>query len=418
MLAHSPSLPLAIDYFDECRDITAEDEAGLILALEQRDRVRRVRLRMPIQNLQKFIVAINEEYPMLEYLNISPTEDCTALVLPKAFQAPHIRHLVLHGFAIPIGNRLLMTAVDLVTLYLFIEHPSAYIQPNFLLRRLSFMPQLETLWFGFSFPVPNHDVVRQLTRTPTTTYITLPNLRRVWFRGVSAYLEAVVRHLTAPRLERLEIDLFNQLTFSFPRLLDFLNTTDTLKFSRAEVELSPERSVAVKVYPREAEAYAFRIQVLCRPLDWLVSSMAQILNALDQRFSEVEHLTFEDLHDRLFPGDNNEVDRSEWRKFLRPFRNAKTLSVSNGLVEDISRSLRLEDGDPPLELLPELQELRYFGSGHGGDKFKPFIDGRQNAGRPINLIFIRRDLSGLFGLSDPLNPSDPRSPRSSRSSWM
>ncbi len=390
MLAHSPPLPLAIYYFDGYRDITAEDEAGIILALEQHDRLHRLRLRMPIQSLQKFIATINEEYTMLEYLNISPNEDCTALVLPKALQAPHLRHLVLHGFAIPIGNRLLMNAVGLVTLYLYMEHPSAYIQPNVLLRWLSLMPQLEMLRIGFSFPVPNHDVVRQLTRTPTAAHITLPNLRRFWFRGVSAYLEAVVRYITVPHLERLEIYFFNQLTFSLPHLLDFLNTTETLEFGRAEVELYSGRSVDLTVYPRETWAYALRIQVLSRPLDWRVSCMAQILNALGQRFSEVEHLTVNDLHYLRFPGDNNEADRSEWRKLLRSFRNAKTLDVSNGPVEDIARCLRLEDGEPPLELLPELQELAYSWD-KADDEFKSFIDARQYAGRPVNLTFIHME---------------------------
>jgi hypothetical protein len=70
MLAHSPPLPLVIDYFfSDHDDITAEEE-GIILALEQRDRVRRIR-SMPLPNLQKFVVAIDEEYPMLEYLIIA-----------------------------------------------------------------------------------------------------------------------------------------------------------------------------------------------------------------------------------------------------------------------------------------------------------------------------------------------------------
>jgi hypothetical protein len=39
MLAHSPALPLVIDYSDKVRDITAEGKEGIILALEQRDRL-------------------------------------------------------------------------------------------------------------------------------------------------------------------------------------------------------------------------------------------------------------------------------------------------------------------------------------------------------------------------------------------
>jgi hypothetical protein len=45
----------------------------------------------------------------------------------------------------------------------------------------------------------------------------------------------------------------------------------------------------------------------------------------------------------------------------------------------------LEDGELPLELLPELQELTHSGSGNTGDAFTSFIDARQNAGRPVTL---------------------------------
>ena len=51
-----------------------------------------------------------------------------------------------------------------------------------------------------------------------------------------------------------------------------------------------------------------------------------------------------------------------------------------------SRCLGLEDGELSLELLPELQELTYSGSGDTGDAFTPFIDARQNAGRPVTLV--------------------------------
>jgi hypothetical protein len=82
MLAHSPPLPLVVDYFrgHEYSDIAAEDEEGLILALEQRDRVRRIRLRMGITNLQKFITTISGEYPILRYLIVIPFVKNTAFV--------------------------------------------------------------------------------------------------------------------------------------------------------------------------------------------------------------------------------------------------------------------------------------------------------------------------------------------------
>ena len=86
--------------------------------------------------------------------------------------------------------------------------------------------------------------------------------------------------------------------------------------------------------------------------------------------------------------EHNAVDRAEWRKLLRPFNNVKSLRIQNGLVKDLSRSLELEDGELPSELLPDLQELEYFASGDtndSSDTFTSFVDARRNTGRPVTL---------------------------------
>jgi hypothetical protein len=103
-------------------------------------------------------------------------------------------------------------------------------------------------------------------------------------------------------------------------------------------------------------------------------------------FSAVDHLFLKHkVHSQSSEG-HNEVDRIEWRNLLRPFGNVKTLEIENELVEDLSHCLQLEDGELPLELLPELQELTYFGRGKTSDAFTSFIDARQNAGRPVALV--------------------------------
>jgi hypothetical protein len=249
------------------------------------------------------------------------------------------------------------------------------------------MPQLESLAIAFTFPVPNRDVERQLTHTPITTHVTLPNLRLFWFRGASAYLEAVVCRITTPRLENLQIRLFKQLTFSVPRLLQFMDTTENFRFDKAMIRFR-DKDIYVEMFVRAADTYAFAVQIDCRHLDWQVSSMAQICNGLSQVFSAVEHLVLQrDVYTSSRSSEeHNDVDRIEWRKLLRSFSNMKTLRVEYGLVEEISRCLRLEDGEPPLELLPELQQLTYPGSGDAADAFTSFIDSRQNAGRPVTLV--------------------------------
>ena len=388
MLVHSPPFPLVIDYFDEDQDMPVEDVDAVILALKQRDRVRRVRLHMLVTNLQKLIMDIDDEYPILEYLIIMHrSEDInTILRFPETLQAPNLRHLAIIGFALPIRSRLLTTAVGLVTLCLFMDHPSTYFYPNTLLQWLSFLPQLETLVIRFLFPVSNHEVKRQLTHTPTMTPITLPNLYRFRFRGVSNYLEGFVHRIIAPRSEKLEIDFFNQLTFSVPCLLQFTNTIENLRFESAKFKFSMGQ-VAVEAYPHgETKVYGLSITVDCKQLDWQVSSAAQFSHSLGQTFSTVEHLTLEHEEHNWPSEAQNKVDHIEWCKLLSSFSNVKTFRIDNGLVEELSRCLQTDERKLPLVLLPELQELTYSESSNTSDAFNSFIEARQNAGRLITLV--------------------------------
>ena len=71
MLAHSPPVPLIIDHIDEeYHVLTPEDEEGIILALQNRDRVRRIRITKSVSILQKLVIALDGEFPILEFLFI------------------------------------------------------------------------------------------------------------------------------------------------------------------------------------------------------------------------------------------------------------------------------------------------------------------------------------------------------------
>ena len=386
MLAHSPPLPLVIDYYYG-HNITSADEEAIILALAQRDRVCRIRLDLPVMKLQKLIVAIDGEYPILEYLilTVPPKERTTVLILPVTLQTSRLRHLTI-DCSIPTPFQLLTTAVGLVTLCLRFHHPSTYFKPTVLLQPLSLMTQLEVLMIVFFFTVPNYDVENQLMRTPIMTQFTLPNLRSFTFQAPHAYSEAVFSRITAPRLEHLQIGYFKQLTFSVPEFLQFMARTGNFRFNYGSFDFHSDR-VYVQVNPPDINMplAAFSVLVRCWHHNWQVSYMGQFFNALSQILSAVDHLTL--MHQvRRSSEEHNDVDRTEWRNLLRLFSNVKTLRIDNGLVGEFSRYLRVEDsdGEHSLELLPELQELTCPGS--SDDIFTSFIDARQKAGRPVTLI--------------------------------
>jgi hypothetical protein len=239
---------------------------------------------------------------------------------------------------------------------------------------------------GFCSPVPNNDIERQLSRhTPMMTHATLPNLRWFSFWGVSAYLEALLPHMTAPVLKTFRLHFFNQLSFSLPQLLQFMTTTESLTFRSAKFIFHDE-AVAVFVQPHEGTgSIDFSIDVPCKHLDWQVSSMAQIFDVLGPLFSTVVDINLDYREHGSSPAWHNQADRTQWRQLLGSFNNVKTLCVHSGLVGELSRSLR-SDGEAPLELLPHLEELGCPVRSRDEGTFAQFIHERKLSGKPVNLI--------------------------------
>ena len=105
MLTHLPPLPLILDYGDDNRELTLEDEKGIFLALRHRRTVRCIRLCMPVSSLRRLVAAMNCEFPILEKLCIMPLTDDydNVLSLPETFKAPHLRHFALKDIAHSLG---------------------------------------------------------------------------------------------------------------------------------------------------------------------------------------------------------------------------------------------------------------------------------------------------------------------------
>jgi hypothetical protein len=374
MLAHSPPLPITIDYHTHW-EITAEDESGILLALSHRDRVRHIYFSL-LPNMEKFITAMDDQFPILERMHI----DSETVDLPVTFQAPNLRHLTLRTDTFSIGSLApsLTTTASLSTLELS-NIPE--IPPSYILTRLSLFLQLEKLSIGFKSPVSNHDVEGQLHQTPDT--ITLPNLRWFVFYGVSAYLDVLVPWITAPSLSFLHVKLFHRLSFPFPRLLQFTQTSESFSFSSVKLDLM-DHVVQVTAGPWR-ERFPLQLHILCGDLDseLQVASAVQIFGTLSPLLSAVERVTLSyERHDESSEWYNN-IHRSQWRELLRPFINAKTICVQGAPVDKILRPLLSHDGEPPLELLPNLEEVRYFGPADDQDLITAFVDERQVAGHPV-----------------------------------
>jgi hypothetical protein len=382
MLAHSPPRPLVLDYKDH-DDITSEEEKGIMLALHHHERVSRIRLGpLPFPKLQRIIMAMGKNFPILDFLHIAPPHEHAAagLKLPDTFQAPLLRHLTLMSFAFPIIPPFLATVVGLITLSLQNLPPSAYSYPDDLLQQLSSLPQLETLALTFKSPIPSRDLGTQLSLRPITTKVTLSNLRWLWYGGVSTYLEAILSRLTIPRLEWLQITFFHQLHFFMPNVLKL---AENLTFGSAEFQFLDD-VLRVLVYPlKRAAIYTFAIQISSRHLDWQVASAIQIFSRMRPALSTVKYLRLEFRRSNTSLDANNEAGRTQWRELLGTFNNVSTLRVNVDYLGQISRALQVDKGELPSELFSNLKELEYSAR---GNPFAKFADAQKNAGFPVTLV--------------------------------
>ncbi|KAH9054860.1 hypothetical protein EDB87DRAFT_1412376 [Lactarius vividus] len=388
-LDHLPSLPLFVDYWYVAEPISEQDKLGIYYALLQRDRIRRINLHLPPLFLHKFLMLVDEPFPILEHLSLSFTADkITTLTLPKTFLAPNLRHLALFGIGLPKKLRFLSTTVSLVTLVLTNIRASGYFLPSQLVARLQSLPQLETLSIGFSIPIPRPRVERELLGKLGNP-VMLPSLKNLAFRGVSTYLERLVAQISAPLLERLNVTLFNQIAFSLPHLSLFTNRTEGLKLPTAKVIFWRDAVyISTDHYSTRQYDGCFILRVMSKQLDWQIDCAAQICSALVPALSGVETLTL-NFHEQMMPSEwqDGEIDGATWHQLLRSFTGVKKLCICSALSEELSRALEVEGTGSDPELLPGLQELvSDFEGKHTDRLFGSFVHARWVAGRPVRSL--------------------------------
>ena len=248
------------------------------------------------------------------------------------------------------------------------------------------MPELEVLRIAVTHDFD--DVARQLLlRTPIMTRVTLPDLRWLGFQGDSTQLEVLLSHVTIPHLEKLQVYFLNDQPLSTQHQ-QFMSTLGNLPLNTITLTFV-EDYINVMTYPHKgATMYTSCITFDSSSFDWQFWSTAEFCHMLRTTFSAVEHLTLK--YDRHLILSSEEPYRTQWRKLLGSFGGAKILCVDGELVEHLSRAvaaaLQPREGESPMGLLPELQELSYPAITSSLDVFTPFIDARRNAGRPVTMV--------------------------------
>ena len=132
-----------------------------------------------------------------------------------------------------------------------------------------------------------------------------------------------------------------------------------------------------------------RIDILCSGPDSLLSSIAQVCNAL-RPLSTVEDLYIEHRHLKLVLGDDA-VENTAWLRLLLPFIAVKNLYLSNESAPAIAAARQELVRARKIEELPNLQNILVKGldpSGSLQGNFSQFVASRRLSGRPVTISVL------------------------------
>jgi hypothetical protein len=380
MLDVWPALPLAI----LCDRTGGVD--NVIAALERRERVCQIGL-MNVQSsdLGIYLEALQQPFPELTNLFLF-SDGGTMPVVPNSFlggSAPRLEYLELEGIPFPGLPKLLLSATHLVELYLKDIPHSGYFSPDTMVTALSTLTSLEYLMLGFQSPRSCPDQASR--RPPPSTRTVLPILGYFTFKGVSEYLEDLVTCIDAPLLNKLRITFFNDTAFDIPLFMQFISRTPTSRaLQKAHVQLS-YGGVDLHFSSQTSDNGSLNVKILCRGLEWQVSSLEQVCTSCLPSLSMLEDLYIYD-HPSSPPDWKDDIENGLWLQLLHSFTAVKNLYLSEKFALRIGPALQELVEGRTTEVLPALQIIFLEGlesSGPVQEGIAKFVAVRQVASRPI-----------------------------------
>ena len=393
MLTIWPPLPIIIQDWG----YSAYNKDNIIAALEPHDRVCKIELaHIPSSFMAKLVAGMQEPFPALTYLDLRAKEDTWAPVISDTFLggfAPNLEKFSLRRIPIPFTGlrESLLSATNLVTLYLHEIPHSAYFSPEAIVTCLSVMTRLETLYIEFESPQSRPH--REHRRPPPPTRNLLPALRTLRFNGVSEFLEDLVARIDAPQIRELGMSFFHQPIFDTPRLAQFISRGCRKQKDGARNEahvIFSDQNVTVLLPQQFAER--LELAVLCKHSDWQLSALAQVCNS---SFPQASILAVQSLYIRDQESSHSQlhwqygIENNQWLELLHPFTGVNQLFLSREFAPRIAPALQELVGGRTNEVLPTLQSISWEGlqpSGVVPGIIQKFVTARHLSDHPVAVI--------------------------------
>ena len=371
----------------QCRE-RAETADNIIAVLERSDRVCNIELGyLGRSDLEQISAVMQVPFPELTGLWLWSNDE-TVSALPDLFlggSAPRLRFLRLGCIPFPGLPKLLLSATHLVSLDLGNIPHSGYFSPEAIVTAFSTLTRLERLLLLFESPQSRPDPEHQCPPPPTRSV--LPNLGYFQFKGDSEYLEVVVAHIDAPRLDELNSILFNDIVFDTPQLAQFISRTLTVK-ALEEAHVFFDRKAVTVNFLYDKRLF---VEISCSKLDWQVSSMEQVFTSCLPPLPTLDlRIDGNPRYRRHWQGN---VDNVQWVRLLHPFTSVKNLFLSEEIARRIVPALQELVGVRATGVLPTLESIFLEEGQQSGpvqEGIQQVVAMRQATNHPIEVFYSHR----------------------------
>ena len=384
MLDIWPALPLTIngDGYYSTRSVD-----NIVAALKCSVRVCQIDLVISkIMDLERFLAAMQQPFPELTYLNFRSTDETETVVVPDSFLngfAPRLERLQLYGIPFPGLPKLLLSATRLVHLHLYAIPHSGYFSPDAMVAALSTLTSLENLTLEFKSPESCPDL--EPRRLPPPTRTVLPVLTVFRFQGVTEYLEDFVTDIDAPQLNKLETQLFNDIVFDTPQLIQLISRTP-VSSALENAHIALDHDTAHVTFQSRISGYTLKLSILCEGLDWQLSSLKQVCTSCLPFLSTLKDLYIHE-HARSQPDWKDDIENSVWLDLLHPLTAVENLYISEKVALHIGAALQELVEGRTTEVLPTLGNIFLEGlsSGPVQEGIRQFVAARQVSSHPVTI---------------------------------
>ena len=259
-----------------------------------------------------------------------------------------------------------------------------YISPYVMVAALSALTSLKRLSLAFESPrsYPN-----PASRSPPpSTRFVLPVLTYFSFKGVSEYLDDLLACIDAPQLNHLFITFFNDIVFDTPQLVRFISHTPMSKALRSAYITLEDRVARVNFASQTSYSRESAVEILCRGLDWQITSLEQVCTCCLPPLSNLEDLYYEDWYSQS--DRRSSVENRQWLELFHPFTAVKNLYLSEELASHIVPALQELVEGRTTGVLPALQNIFLKGldsSGSVQESIGQLVAARQAANHPIGI---------------------------------